>query len=98
MQGLVYSYHLPTVAGMGTVSDSVPRAEGQQALRVFTRESTAPTPRGGQDSFFEGTMRNRAHHQHKFLREWHVLKASLNQRASKEPWCTRDDAKAVMMI
>jgi hypothetical protein len=41
-------------------------------------------------------MRNRAQHHNKFLREWQVLKASLEHGASDEPWCTREDAKAVI--
>jgi hypothetical protein len=41
-------------------------------------------------------MRNRAHHQHKFLREWQLLKARHEQGESEEVWCTREDAKAVI--
>jgi len=41
-------------------------------------------------------MRNREQHQHKFLRAWSVLKARLEREASEEPWCTRQDAKAVI--
>jgi hypothetical protein len=41
-------------------------------------------------------MRNRAHHQHEFLREWQLLKARHEQGEADEVWCTREDAKAVI--
>lgn len=41
-------------------------------------------------------MRNRAHHQYKLLRDWQVLKASLEHGASEKPWCTKEGAKAVI--
>jgi len=41
-------------------------------------------------------MRNRTQHHDKFLREWQVLKASLEHGTSEEPWCTREGAKAVI--
>jgi predicted nucleic acid-binding protein len=44
----------------------------------------------------EDTMRNRVQHQNKFLREWQVLKARHEQRESKDLWCTREGAKAVI--
>jgi hypothetical protein len=41
-------------------------------------------------------MRNRAHHQKKFLREWHILKVRHEQEDAEEVWCTREGAEAVI--